>query len=524
MKFTPSCEAMKAVPSSKLGKELEAIWQEVIDYRDKELKEVGFNNRVNAIQKFFAQKTGKKFMDCVWRNTGLSIEAVFFKPHFETCFCTWMCYGKGPDISFDGTFQIEGILNGQANSLVNDFMSSSEFSVDELIKIATSYDIEKGIIKPSMRNDMKKWIRCAMGFDISLGFLSVDYLAKNSGCEYLTARELTAIMLHEIGHNLTLVEHAADMFAHISSFNALRDAFLKRATPAQAVEFAKKIGALAVSKNYNKDGNNLLTVAKQAEADLNKAGKNIDQAGEKCFIVSLIIGAFEILGTIIGTTLDVLIADPGRAFLRTAQNKKVGDVIINDRMWTWQERKADEYAFTHGYGADQVTALEKIMKFYRLLGRDEKEIQEVMRAEYGAQDLSLFTKLHLSMLGGFIFGDPGYRLYPPGSERYKEILQLTIKELKANGASAAYVSKYVADIERIIREIDGMSKSDRYLEQAMARYKAFLKLVSVRSFFDWLVHGRVDVEIVECLDDIRKLNNNLITYFGFKFDQLAKKV
>ena len=523
--FKISTESMRAVTHSKLGSELEALWQEVIDYRDKNLKNVSFDNKEKAIITFFQKKTAKRFMNIVWKHTGLNIEAIFFKPRFETSFCTWMCYGKSEELTAEGTNQIEGILNAQANSLVNDWLSSHEFSVDDLMAIAKSFDVEKGIIKPEFRAKMKKWIRCAMGFDISLGFMAKDYLPRNAGIEYLTARELTAIMLHEIGHNITVVEHAADMYAHVSAFNAMRDAFTAHATPEKAIELGKRVVSFAKANGFNVDADKLGRAIDQAEKDVVSTGKKTIKLGKECFIFSTIGSAFELLADVINCTFDVLICDPTRMGYRgrTGQSKKVSDTTVNNRMLTWQERKADEYAMTHGYGADQVDALDKITRFYSLLGRSEKDIEVIKKIERGDQDLSFYARVRLSRFAHLVMGNPSYRLYPPGSERYKELLNLTVKNLKAHGASAEYVSKYVADIERMIRVIDNQMKSDKYFDEAYQRYKMFLKYCSVRSFVNWFANGNVEQELVECIENIQKLNNNLITFFGHKLELLANK-
>lgn len=525
MKLATASESMQAVTSSGLGKELESIWQEVIDFREKTCKGMSFQNKVKAIQTFFAKTTGKRFMDAVWKHTGLWIETVFFKPHFETSFCTWIAFGKTDETLFEGTKQIEGILDGSANSLVNDWFSSKEFSVDELIMLAKSYDLEKGIIKPDMRAKIKKLVRCAMGFDLSLGFLSKDYLPENAGLEYLTARELTGIMLHEIGHNLTLVEHAADMYAHVSAFKALRNAFSKNATPEKAIELGKKVAGFASKAGMTEDAASLLNATMQAEKDLKSAGKHPDVKGCKTFIGSLIISSFALLDSAIVGAIDVLIADPSRADLRTraGQNKKLGDVLINTRMTTWQERKADEYAFSHGYGADCVEGLEKITRFYNLIGRSAEDIQASLEAEREHKALGLCTKLQLTAMAQHLMAIRQFRLYPPGADRYREIMRSTIRELKNHGASAEYVTKYMEDIERILKIIENRSREDKYFDDAYNSYKVFLKYCSIRSFVSWFVHGRCDTELVETLDNIQKLSNSLLTFYGEKFTQLAKK-
>jgi hypothetical protein len=520
--FFKSLESMEASTGSKLGKELEALWQEVIDYRDTKLKDVPFKAKCQAIQNFFAKNTAKRFMDIVFKHTGLNIVQVIFKPHFETCFCTWIGIGKG-QFNQRGTAQIEGILNGQCNSMVGDWLSNNEFTVRELMVMAKSYDPSKGLIKPEYRKQIASWVKCAMGFDIALGFLSNDYLPANAGCEYLTARELTAIMLHEIGHNLTLVEHAADLYAKQSMFKALEEAFTRQADSKKALQLANETASLARMKGWVKEADALQETASRIAKDLETAGKSKNPISERKIIFSLIGSTFLLLFNVINTAMTVVFGNPTNELNRKGQKKKLGDTIINERMWTWQERKADEYAFSHGYGADQVRGLEKIMKFYNTIGRSAEDIAHQRAIEQAGSNLSILTRINLAAYANFAFQDFGFRMYPPGSARYKEILKLSIKELKNHGASAEYVNKYMRDIEEIISLIDHMSAEDKYFEECLLKYKAFYKLCSIRSFVTWLVDGRVDTELSELIEKINNLNNNLVTYYGHKFEQMAKE-
>lgn len=524
MRFSPSLEAMTAVTRSKLGDELTALWQEVIDYRDNSLNGVSFTGRLSAIQSFFAKKIAKRFMDIVWKNTGLNIEAIFFKPNFEVSFCTWICIQKGDELTARGTGQIVDTLNGQASDWISN-LRGEEFTVDELISLAKSYDVEKGIIKPEHREQIKKIVRCAIGFDLSLGFLSVDYLPKNSGAKYLTARELTAIMLHEIGHTLTLVEHAADLYARAATFRTLEAYFKKTATVEKSIELGKRVANLAASNGYAKDAAALLQAVTQAEKDYQSSGQRMPAPTRASFIGSTVGSAFYLLSVALSGTLDLLITDSTREFLRlrVGQKKKLADLPVSERMWTWQERKADEYAFTHGYGADQVTALEKITKFYEMIGKSEKDLEALLREEAKGKALGLYTKLRLLFWVQQSFHDYTFRSYPPTSERYREILNHSVKQLKIHGASAEYVSKYIKDIETILTSIDNISRSDKYFELTQKNYRLFMKYCSLRSFAAWFTNGRAEQELEELMTDIRQLSDNLLGYFEAKFKQLSER-
>ena len=127
--FSLALESMQASVKSKLGAELEALFQEVIDYRDKNLEDVNFESKKQAICTYFQKNVAKRMMDIVWKNAGLYIAAIEFRPDFRSQFCTWMCYGHTSPRTQNGTFQIENILNGQANGFVNDLFANKEFTV-----------------------------------------------------------------------------------------------------------------------------------------------------------------------------------------------------------------------------------------------------------------------------------------------------------------------------------------------------------------------------------------------------------
>lgn len=523
-------EAMYAVTNSRLGAELDALWQEVIDYRDKNLSgTISFTNKTKLLAEFFYKNTAKKFMQIVWKHTGLNIEEIWFKPYFESCFCTWTCIQSTDEITARGTAQIVNSLNGQADTLLNDTLlmgeaNNDEFTVEHLIKLASSYDVTKGIIKKVDREAVKKLVKVAVGFDLSLGFMMKDFLPKNAGIENLTAREITAIMLHEIGHTLTLIEHAADMYAQISSFDALGRAFGRGLTVEKSIDLGKKAGEIGLKAGYTKEASSLIKVANQAEKDMSSTS-NAAEKGRAMMAKGLFSASWSFLADIFTKAFDILCCDPSGMFYRGSDGKtvKYGDLPSNERMWTWQERKADEYAFTNGYGPEVVEGLTRIDKFYGMIGKSAKDITVIRMAESDMSKLSLFQRLCITHVAHKLYGDPGFRTYPPGAERYKEILRLTIKELKAHGASAEYVTKYINDIERIARAINSMAAYDKYFDRQVKRYRLFLKYLSIPSFAKWLIDGRVDAEIEEVINDLQKVNNNMISYFGHKLEQLAKK-
>lgn len=526
--FNFSLEAMQAVLQSRFGRELDAIWQEIIDYRDKSLADMSYNGKLSALKKFFRDTTVKKFVQCVWKNVGLHFSEVKITSLYTGSFCTWIFIDKDGKELQDGTTQIESILNADYIKrffpMVSSMIKDDHFTAEELMKIANSYDASSGAIKDSMKLQIRKFVNPILGFDLELAFLIEDQLAKNSGLGNFTAREITAIILHEIGHTLTLVEHAGDCYARMSSFNYLTSAFRQaNATkPDQAARLAEAVAAKIAKRGDSTNAERLNKIAAQYRNDIAKAGPSVDPTVIKKTVAGMLETVFCFIGDIINVPLDILLGSPVSTRLASDQSGKKSDLPLNRRLVTWQERKADEYAFTHGYGADQVAALDRLGKFFNRRGLSEKACRTLTEAERLHKDIGFFAKLHLFVMAPLYAGDYSYSLYPEGAKRFRELLNLTIQQIKQHSTDPDYVAKYMKDAEYILNVVDNPDSRDEYIAKLYRGYDIFMKYFSLPSFLDWLVNGRVKRELEDVLNDANDIGNNLLTYFGLKIQQMAK--
>ena len=101
-------------------------------------------------------------------------------------------------------------------------------------------------------------------------------------------------------------------------------------------------------------------------------------------------------------------------------------------------------------------------------------------------------------------------------------MKVSIQGLKANNANPEFIHKYINDIEQIIKSIENYDERSGYRAKQYARYKIILKYLSITSWIDIIVHGRVVPEIEELINQLDNLSNNLISFYGEKFQQLAK--
>lgn len=525
--FDYALEAMQAQVRSKFGQELDKLWQKVIDYRDSELiDEPNYKIRYRKILDFFHQNVAKQFMDLVWKYTGLWIQKTVYTELWECGFCTAIYMNRpGTARSQAGEFQIENMLNGGFTGRYWNAMIPEEFSVEQLVKLATSYDKIKGIIKPDQKEEIRKMVMCQIGFDIRTGFLIEDFLPRNSGIKNFTAQEITALVLHELGHTLTLVEHAADMCALQSSYSYLTSAF--KAKHGGSVDEAIKVGEFLTKAAKDKK---LPEVSKQMAELTIKLEKNIRDAGSNADIEvkrKLIGGFFEVA---FGLISDLFIvpaqmvfgSDTTTRFDPNEQKNKLADLPLNHRILTWQERKADEYAFTHGYGQEIVTSLDTLNRLFSRLGKTPEQIAKINEIDKLGKGIGFFDSLKIALYVPMCYNSYGNLIYPLGIDRFKELLTLSIQQLKANGADPEYIEKYVANIDTMLEKIKKPDQYDAAICRMIKRYQLFIELCSIPSLLSWLLNGRVKRELEVLLDDIQKLSGNLIAYYGIKLQQSAK--
>lgn len=527
--FDISLESMQALIQSRLGKELDAIWQDVIDYRDSTLADMSFKNKLRALRTYFEKHSVQKFKEVVWKYVGLHIDSVHILDILSTgSFCTWMYMDKEAG-RMNGTFQIESIVN--ADYIFKSYPTfrisqsgNKPFTADDLLKIANSFDKNTGGIKTAVKAELSKWINAEIGFDVTTAFAIEDMLPPKSGVSNFTAREITAVILHELGHNLTLIEHAADCYARISTFRYLETAFknANKNNPAEAIDLARKVSK-EIEKIDKETSDNLNSIADKISTAV-ESNKNKDYGPNRD---GVIVGLIEIAMGILSWKYLIPISmafgnQQGKRFANQwyEQHHKLSDIPVNERLATWMERKSDEYAFSHGYGAEIVSSLDKLTKFMARRGMSEKAIANLNDIEKQGKIFRLFKALRLIALLPAMAGTYSYSLYPAGVKRYKEVLRLTIQKLKQYSTDPEYVAKYIKDCEKIIEIIDHPSSADEMEAKLYRCYDLFMKYCSLPSFIDWIVHGRVRRDIEDLIRDVEAAGNSLLTYYGHKLQQI----
>ncbi len=510
--FNHAMEAMDFQISTKLGTNLDALWQEVIDYRDTRLKDMQPAEKRDKLHDYFSKNIVKKFFDVVWKHAGLWVDEMEFKKDFQSCFATCIFVGDW------GADQIQNVMSG---GLDPTDQRTSIKTAEEMLKIVKAFDPKTGGIKTGVRNKMRELVHCKMYFDFAEAFCTVDYFPKGTPVEYMTAREITAIMLHEIGHSLSLLDHAADTYVHVGKFESLLNGFKRFGKPEEHAKFIEEIASEAMSAKIP-EAEQLKAVAVKMKEDFSKLN---DPNSDKARVYASPM--FAMAGTLakgMWYGLKNFFFNPFyNKYMDDAQYKKYSDVLTSERDMSWAERAADEYATRHGYGSDVVTGLAKTAESSKYMGYSKEAIMAMVKAGRFETQLSLINKLKLASVIPRYAGWRMYHLYPNGPDRFKEIVKISVAGLKANGANPDFIAKYVKDIETMLESIKNYDEREGFIAKSMVRYKILLSYLSVTSWVDIIVHGRLVPEIEKLLSQLDDLSNNLLTFYGEKLNQLANR-
>ena len=400
----PGLEAVDFQTNSKLGSRLTKMFQDAIDFRDnleyppatKEIERISdldkhVKFRISKVRGYVEQKLAPEFKKIVKEEAGLDVErleTLQTDGHFAVY------------LTYDNAYQAI-TLEGQMTSTSNQDYTSDEEGLQEMMSMYKNLDLKTSKLSSS-KYSKGRLIKCIIVMNITLAFLPQDYYMLTVPSDMLTAPELTAIYLHEIGHVLTVIEHMGDRYAtwrrEVDYIHSLKK-----------VEFIKK----------TKDGK---LDASRAQASLNAIGKYLDILSKeksipgltksvgilqdilwsmltilnrlleeylvrftdlgwvleyfnmvvKCCIMSVQYTIVYLIMSAMSVSLCVIDTEARKQFFHTDRNyqgTKSSDTMTNSNNLFMLERWADEFVVRHGYGAYQASALRKIdAMFSKMVG------------------------------------------------------------------------------------------------------------------------------------------------------------
>ena len=381
--FFPGNESIAFQIKSSLGDSLTRIFQKVFDYRDSleypstDAVEQSKYRLTKVYEYFFA--TIPELKNTIFKETGLTINRIHasggYSQPMDGCIAVDLTFGYSESASSE-------ILTNMSGTPQH--ATGSESVVKTMQSMADYFDRDQSKIihKPG---DKIKQMAVDVYFDVNLAFCAYDFIP-NKSAEELTAEELSAILMHEIGHAMSTVEHAADLFMQIQYLDEYTKSGVSKETAVSGLTAYKNIVYPAIDK-YAKQlkktnsttsaviskVNNTMNTLATALIGENNTTYNNDNSTESimttirssfsaliCLCFRFLVFAIKLMYCtkfkILTYGLLSITSD------ENARNKKNSDVMTTRRNLYLLERWADEFVVRQGYGAYLASGLNKFIK------------------------------------------------------------------------------------------------------------------------------------------------------------------
>lgn len=388
---TPGLEAIAFQTNSKLGSRLTELFQTGVDwveaYDENNDTSVDSTRLVKSksLYGFFDKEIVPKFAKIVKEETGLVVEK------FVTC---------GKEQGLTGLFAV--YLGFKHDNEAEDLMTRATGSSDtatagkekirqDMMDMVNMLDLEKGKLTNSTYGSKKETPTVDIYFDVNMAFMLKDYLpATITDGENMTAREIAAILMHEIGHAMTFIEHSADLYvvrqrlndvkynlAHETDLTTLTEKFCAAIGPIAQFLSSFKSDDKVATKVLNSIGVQATAAIRRLEQEVKDDKDTVEEAG----IVSEVAGA---VGDVAGAVLRFiylgivsillaavfwgvgvfLINELARASLYAdnLEKHKNSDFNVNYNNSFLMERWADEFVSRQGYGDDLASGLTRLIR------------------------------------------------------------------------------------------------------------------------------------------------------------------
>lgn len=522
--------------SSSLAKSLTNLFQMVIDFRDNlDYSKIADDlpsqreYRISAVSAYFKNTIRQKFIDVVNKETGLTITKLNIFSGEDLGVMGLFAV----DLSFDAGWAAEEWIGSMTG---NETWTSPKWkdAVEELRHLAECIDLKNSRLKKQTFGPNKKKAAVEMYFDVNCAFLVQDFLPAKLAPAF-TASEIAAIMMHEIGHAMTVIEHAADYYFSYQRVNN----FISQLKHLQGVDAQKAVVEgctylMQVLKEFKTKLRKDSPFAKPVMATcdlLSAACKGLqnytkDEGDPESWFTTvthfigntiLAVLQFICLG-IVSMTSFVMAMELLYEFSKltyqdeNGRDLKATDVKANYNNTFLLERWADDFVARHGYGSELASGLNKINDYFN----------------YGVLGTITSHRLRNSTLVNFLCFFQGWLydkilwfsyLEPVGYEnqyqRNYRILQNTYSFFKSNEVPGQVRDMWIRNVDKLKKEVDA-SKKMLDTDFGKAVWQTMRNLVNPFNWFSMLKNGNLDRDTEILMNKLDDISNNKFFYLGAK--------
>ena len=535
----PGMEAIDYLANPALGDKLTKLFQKVFDYKESlDYKHVIAGGesacrdyRLQMVYDYFSKVISKDFLKVLKDTANLEVKQLYLTGGKDDglTFCFACDIGISEQYRGMSTLIAHEIGDLQYDSAGVPLTSPI---IEDLTHLAECIDLKKGRLTTSKygRKRDKPLYVPAMYFDVNGAFCAEDFVSTEHYSEPFTAREVTAIMLHEVGHAMTVIEHAGDIYvtrarilAEANAFKRVKDTSVLKAfltefkngvlndVTAQANALAAKAGGEGTFlRKATGTVNGLVTCLDKLIVE--------DTSASVGTAIKAFIGNFfaRILWLVLYLFADLIMLCMGIFFWtettdmfvwdRGQFNEKLGDTPANYNRTFLLERWADEFATRLGYGPELASGLRKLrdISWWGLANPINSRVLNHCGMYTALSSAYIWAMKHLNFLG---YLDPDG--YENEYQRAVRLLENTLGIFKDQKMSKALIGSWLRKVEDLEVEIQ-KAKTIGDSDIGKALYNLLSNVANPIGWMKLVYNGRLarDCEVLENRLDVM-MNNKL---------------
>jgi hypothetical protein len=407
-------------------------------------------------------------------------------------------------------------------STLSDMGAYKKTTIDDYLDVMGSLDVSSGQFKDETLNTLSRF-----NWTLYLDLGCIYFMDKLiPGAAKATYEEMTAIILHEVGHVISSIENLSKYVY----FTDLTKYMVRSIKKEDVGEISKKLDdKLKTMEDDIKEGKYIVT-KKDISAIRrflfnivdalrfipdNTPLKHIDNLLST--IVILLANAFiYIFIMIVFLTIKTLVPifDKGEDYFRITSKDKRSDETLSNRNKYNIERRADEYVSRHGMGAHLASGLNKLMDFMILKNASKMGAVAFHKANHHSWLLK-------TTLGGisFIENSLGTNNIPITTyediyARLQRMAQNNMALFKNKDLDPQIRNTYLADTEKIMAIIEKKRKQISRKINVVTDYLIPLSLPA--NLLSIATTGRLAEDYEKLFKELENLTNNKVYYQATK--------
>jgi len=510
MSFSLGLEAMNYTTNSEFSKDLISMFEEVIDYR-KKVKETAMSltKVVTEVERFFLKVTAPKLFTAIRKHTGVPLGKLYVSKSFSAMFACTVDIGGDKGQNMYTTIQrycgIE--LDEYEKEYVQKHSKHRQLYDDELEKLAASFDKRTG--KMAINKIAGKDIKFILFFDYNAAFLAQE--TGHVNLPYLEADEITAIVLHEIGHMMTMFEHAAEAYfkAVFRNNNILN--LVKSGNKFEVIDEGLKY----LSKRFptKKDMFDALSAKIESDRKAYSATGGMSTFGSLLYVA--VVTIFSLIAGVVALPFRVLFNMVEPMLETLESNQKLSDYAVLRKQYKYCEQLADEFVSRHGLSGKLASGLGKLFTWCEVTG-----LGMINRNSSLAWAAAKIPFILTTMFYGDVTDGGGD--YDRGYDRVTRAMMHLIDVFKNSDMPKEAIEFYLQDYEHC-REVVNSYNKNRKLVEIMNVLGGMINYL-LRTPVELMFTGRFLSEYNKLHNKAETLVANVMFYHATKLKQLSSKI